>query len=218
MKLDVGKVREDLGSYLFDVYGFPGVPKRVAFVSHEHLDHVPIVMDLAAHRDVTVYSSKEVFRILEKKLRYWSNLKPLDLKLMETFMLYRLNVKFRFDDVTMIRAEHVHSDAFFIFHHGKVLFLSEASGSYIRRYIKDLTEEFQPEYVVMSIPSYVHKIYPEDVEFVKGFCENVVLTAPFLKNPMLSQDVTRRFRLLLPKGCLVLPKVLRSYLDVFPLL
>jgi hypothetical protein len=215
MNVSFDKACEDLSLYLFDVCGVPGASKRVAFISHEHLDHVPLVVDLAAQEGIEIYSSTEVFRILEKKIHYWSNLEALNLKLKETIMLYRPGVKFAFDDVTMIRGEHAFSEAFFIFHHGKVLYMSEASGAFIRKHIESLVRELQPEYVVMSTPSHIHGVYPEDVEYANRFGGNVALTATFLEGqPMLSEEVTSRFRLRLPRGCLVLPKVVRSYLDI----
>jgi len=229
LKMNVEKIREDLGSFLFGVCGVPGVPKREVFISHEHRDEVPDPGDLLLKcPDAVVYMSNETLAVLKGKVGTQSVLAA-----------FRVNFKDRFkvrpteymwygkvwdvNGACMFRIEHDSPDPMFRSHVAfgfakKELFcyFSETTGRFLIEYGERILDQVKPKYVLVSPPSAMHRLSIRQLEEfnrrIDGLSFTLLMAAGFLRSDevLLSEEVGVE-----PCCFIVLPKIVDSVFDTY---
>jgi hypothetical protein len=225
------QVTKDLGDCLFDVCGVPGQKIQYAYLTHEHLDNLPYAGDLQSFSEVHI--SEEVLtarKIVHLRITdQYTQSMGSSLKISKTWAL-SVNQSLRIPSprpgdpnyfVEYIKAEHSGSSSFFAIRTPTFIFVSEAKGKFVEGYAAKVINETSPKYFIISSPTAYHDITQETVRDIAKLCTSKGVTPIMIvtaiageTNLMMSEDFGRKHRRYFIPGIVILPKVVRSYLDV----
>ncbi|RLF12939.1 MAG: hypothetical protein DRJ69_00125 [Thermoprotei archaeon] len=229
MRLNLEKLREDLGSYLFDGCGVPETRKTIVLISHEHVDEIPHPGELLRrHPEV-----RDIFMPSEVYLKLmWGFYRGIIYAFQENFRqnfhvfqsehiwdrLWRVN-----EELMAFRVEHEATERIFSSKStlgyavkGVFCYFPECTGDFLLKRGERIVRAVEPTYVIVPPPSLVHKLSEDHltafIERIRSLDQITVLTAV---NSVMDGDIVLTDDLgLKPKGVPVLPKIVSSVFDV----
>jgi hypothetical protein len=226
---EIDRVREDLGPYLFGVCGAPNVVKRDVFISHEHRDEVPDPGELLRkYPDATVHISRETLAVLMSKAGIQVVPVALKVNFRDRFKVYLTDYMWYgevwdVDETLMFRIEHDSPDPSFRSHvafgfakRGLFCYFSEATRKFLMEYGEQIMRQVEPKYVVVSPPSYMHKLSVDHLakfeRMVDKSSATPLMVASFINDEklLLSEEVGVQ-----PSGFVILPKQVKSVFDTY---
>jgi hypothetical protein len=229
MNESVDEIREDLGAYLFDVCGVPMVPKSECLISHEHRDEVPDPRDLLLkYPNAAVYMSSETLAVLMGKEGMQGVLMALRVNFRERFRVCPTEYMWygRVWDVNgilMFRIEHDSLDPTFRSHVAfgfakpkLFCYFSEATGKFLMEYGERIVRCMEPKYVIVSPPSFAHKLSVQHLEKFKRLVRNSSATPLMVANFLTDERLLRSEEVgVEPSSFLMLPKQVKSVFDTY---
>jgi hypothetical protein len=226
---EMNKLNENLGQYLFGVCGVPGVAKRHVFISHEHRDEVPDPGELLRKcPDAIVHISGETLAVLMGKAGLQAVPIALKVNFKDRFKVHLTDYMWYgkvwdVGEVLMFRIEHDSPDPSFRSHvafgfakRGLFCYFSEATGKFLMEYGEQIIRQVEPKYVVVSPPSYMHKLTAEHLARFKKTVEESSTEPLLIANFVVSEQLLLSEEVgVQPSGFIILPKQVKSVFDVY---